>query len=127
MRVFSAEDIDAALDFPALVEALSEAMRGGFVAPDRHHHEIERAGERPAIQLLMPAWTESASHAGLYLGAKIVNIFPGNRARGLPAVLGTYVLQSGRSFACPTGMTTILGGALIVGSDSLTVSNIAIQ
>ncbi|MGO9952060.1 MAG: hypothetical protein ACLPN1_07590 [Dissulfurispiraceae bacterium] len=30
-------------------------------------------------------------------------------------------------FACPTGMTTILGGALIVGSDSLTVSNIAIQ
>ena len=86
MRVFSAEDIDRALDFPSLVEALSEAMRGGFIAPARHHHEIERAGEKPAVQLLMPAWTESASRAGLYLGAKIVNVFPGNSARGLPTV-----------------------------------------
>ena len=45
----------------------------------------------------MPAWTESASRAGLYLGAKIVNVFPGNSARGLPAVIGLYVLQSGRT------------------------------
>ena len=45
----------------------------------------------------MPAWTESASRAGLYLGAKIVNVFPGNAARGLPAVAGLYVLQSGRT------------------------------
>ena len=45
-------------------------------------------------QLLMPAWTESGP-AGLYLGAKIVNVFPGNATRGLPAVHGLYVLQSG--------------------------------
>ena len=99
MRVFSAEDIDRSLDFPSLVDALSEAMRGGFIAPARHHHEIERAGEKPAIQLLMPAWTESASRAGLYLGAKIVNVFPGNSARDLPTVMGLYVLQSGRTGA----------------------------
>ena len=99
MRVFSAEDIDRALDFPSLVEALNVAMRGGFIAPARHHHEIERAGEKPAVQLLMPAWTESASKAGLYLGAKIVNVFPGNAARGVPTVQGTYVLQSGRTGA----------------------------
>jgi ornithine cyclodeaminase len=97
MRVFSAEDIDATLDFPSLVDTLSDAMRGGFIAPKRHHHEIERAGEPEATQLLMPAWTESASRAGLYLGAKIVNVFPGNSGRGLPAVLGLYVLQSGRT------------------------------
>jgi ornithine cyclodeaminase/alanine dehydrogenase-like protein (mu-crystallin family) len=97
MRVFSAEDIDAALDFPSLVEALGEAMRGGFVAPPRHHHEIERTGEQPATHLLMPAWTEYGSAAGDYLGAKIVNVFPSNSARGLPAVLGLYVLQSGRT------------------------------
>ena len=97
MRVFSAEDIDAALDFPSLIEALGEAMRGGFVAPSRHHHEIERAGEATATQLLMPAWTLSGAGAGDYLGAKIVNVFPGNSARGLPAVLGVYVLQSGRT------------------------------
>lgn len=72
-------------------------MRGGFIAPHRHHHAIERAGESEATCLLMPAWTESASKAGLFLGTKIVNVFPGNSARGLPAVTGLYVLQSGRT------------------------------
>ena len=97
MRVFSAEDVDEALDFPSLIDELAQAMRGGFIAPRRHHHAIERAGEPAATHLLMPAWTESASRAGLYLGAKIVNVSPGNSARGLPAVTGLYVLQSGRT------------------------------
>jgi ornithine cyclodeaminase/alanine dehydrogenase-like protein (mu-crystallin family) len=99
MRVFSADDVDAALDFPTLIDELAQAMRGGFVSPHRHHHAIERAGEPAATHLLMPAWTESASHAGLFLGAKIVNVFPGNAARGMPAVNGLYVLQSGRTGA----------------------------
>ena len=43
MRIFSAEDVDAALDFPALIDELKEAMRGGFVAPHRHHHAISDA------------------------------------------------------------------------------------
>ena len=97
MQVFSADDVDRALDFPSLVDALAEAMRGGFVAPHRHHHPIQRAGEPVATCLLMPSWTESASRAGLYLGVKLVNVFPGNAARGLPAVTGLYVLQSGRT------------------------------
>ncbi len=97
MRTFSADDVEAALNFPSLIDELAEAMRGGFVAPQRHHHAIERAGEPAATHLLMPAWTESASRAGLFLGAKIVNVFPGNRARGLPTVSGLYVLQSGRT------------------------------
>ena len=46
-------------------------------------------GAPDATQLLMPAWGE-----GL-LGIKIVNAFPGNGARGLPAVHGVYVLQNG--------------------------------
>ena len=37
----------------------------------------------------MPAWGDGV------LGVKIVNVFPGNGARGLPAVQGVYVLQSG--------------------------------
>lgn len=97
MQVFSADDIDRTLDFPALIDALAEAMRGGFIAPPRHHHSIERAGEPDATCLLMPSWTEGASSAGPYLGVKVVNVFPGNSARGLPAVTGLYVLQSGRT------------------------------
>ena len=97
MRVFSADDLDASLDFPALIDELAEAMRGGFVAPHRHHHPIERAGEPQATHLLMPAWTESGSRAGRFLGVKVVNVFPGNSARALPAVMGVYLLQSGRT------------------------------
>ena len=51
MQVFSAEDIDRTLDFPALIDALAAAMRGGFVAPHRHHHPIQRAGEPVATCL----------------------------------------------------------------------------
>jgi ornithine cyclodeaminase len=94
MRHFTAEEIDAALDFPTLIDALGEAFRGGFDAPQRHHHEIERFGEPAATSLLMPAWTTGAGAAD-FLGTKIVNVFPGNAARGLPAVSGLYVLQSG--------------------------------
>jgi ornithine cyclodeaminase len=94
MRHFTAGEIDAALDFPTLIDALGEAFRGGFHAPQRHHHEIERLGEPAATALLMPAWTTSAG-VGDFLGVKIVNVFPGNVARGLPAVSGLYVLQSG--------------------------------
>jgi ornithine cyclodeaminase len=95
MRHFTAADVDAALDFPSLIDALAEGFRGGLHAPRRHHHEIERAGEPAATALLMPAWTKPGAGAGEYLGVKIVNVFPGNFARGLPAVSGLYVLQSG--------------------------------
>ncbi len=95
MRVFSAADIDAALDFPALTEALAEAFRGGMVAPVRHHHSIARTREADATHLLMPAWTDERFAAGSFVGVKIVNVFPGNGARDLPSIHGTYVLQSG--------------------------------
>ena len=98
MRHFAAAEIDAALDFPSLIDTLAEAFRGGFHAPERHHHPIERPGEPSATALLMPAWTEFGSGDD-YLGAKIVNVFPGNGARGLPAVHGVYVLQSGATGA----------------------------
>jgi len=98
MRHFTAAEVDAALDFPSLIDALADAFRGGFHAPERHHHPIERPGEATATTLLMPAWTTSGS-ADDFLGAKIVNVFPGNGRRGLPAVQGVYVLQSGASGA----------------------------
>jgi len=87
MRFVGADDIDAALDFPALIDALDDAFRAGCGAPERHHHEVPNDG----THLLMPAWGE-----GL-LGVKIVNVFPGNGALGKAAVQGVYVLQDGRT------------------------------
>jgi ornithine cyclodeaminase len=95
MRLVSAAEIDEALDFPSLIDALAQAFRGGIVAPPRHHHVVERDGGTAATHLLMPAWTSEAARDDAFLGTKIVNVFPDNGARGLPAVLGVYVLQSG--------------------------------
>ncbi len=91
MRFLDAEAVDATLDFPALIDALEAAFRGGLSAPPRHHHAVPVEGEPDATHLLMPAWGQGA------LGVKIVNVFPGNGARGLSAVQGVYVLQSGET------------------------------
>ena len=93
MRVVSAAEIDRALTFPALVDALAEAFCGDIVAPVRHHHEIEREGAHGTL-LLMPAWTGNASTDG-FMGVKVVSVFPDNGAKSLPSVLGTYLLMDG--------------------------------
>ena len=90
MRVVAAEAIDPALTFPALIDALADAFRGDVVAPERHHHRIERAGQAPGTLLIMPAWS-----AGGYLGVKVATIFPDNALRGLPSLLGAYLLMDG--------------------------------
>jgi ornithine cyclodeaminase/alanine dehydrogenase-like protein (mu-crystallin family) len=99
MRIVSAEDLDRLLTFPAVVEALRKAFRGGFTAPTRHHHHVGAHGSAEAIHLLMPAWSDAAPAAGAYVGTKIVNVFPDNGRLGLPAVMGVYVLQSGETGA----------------------------
>jgi ornithine cyclodeaminase/alanine dehydrogenase-like protein (mu-crystallin family) len=97
MRVVSAAEIDRALTFPALLNALADAFRGDVVVPVRHHHEIERA-QAGGTLLLMPAWTGAASPES-FLGVKIVSVFPDNGARGLPSVIGTYLLMDGATGA----------------------------
>jgi ornithine cyclodeaminase len=91
MRLVTAEETDRALTFPALVGALSEAFGGETVVPTRHHHAIERPGEEATL-LLMPAWSGGA---GGLVGVKVVSVFPGNGGKGLPSVLGTYLLMDG--------------------------------
>ena len=102
MRVVSADEIDRALTFPALIEALAEAFCGDAVAPLRHHHDIACGGSAGTL-LLMPAWTGAAASSGAngaaFLGVKIVSVFPDNGARGLPRVLGTYCLMDGATGA----------------------------
>jgi ornithine cyclodeaminase len=100
MRFLSAADLAAAFAFPDLVETLRGAFRRGAIVPVRHHHAIALAGEPDATLLLMPAWddrsTGTVAEAG-HLGVKIVSVYPGNAARGMPSVSGTYLLMDGRT------------------------------
>jgi alanine dehydrogenase len=93
VRVITAEEIERALTYPALVEALREAFRADITAPVRHHHTIPQPGA-DATLLLMPAWT---SGNGSFLGCKVVTVFPDNGKVSKPAVLGSYLVMSGET------------------------------
>jgi ornithine cyclodeaminase len=97
MRFISAAEIDRLLDMPAMIAALDRAFRGGIVTPVRHHHHIARP-DGDATLLLMPAWTDAGATLSC-LGTKIVTVFPGNAARGLPSVAGLYLLMDGATGA----------------------------
>jgi ornithine cyclodeaminase len=93
MRVVTRAEVDQALTFPALVEALHEAFRGETIVPVRNHYEVERLGA-DATLLVMPAWTGAAATEG-FLGVKVVSVFPDNRLKDLPSVQGTFLLIAG--------------------------------
>lgn len=82
----------AALPFGPLVDALAAMFVADVVQPQRHHHDMVVPGEDNATLLLMPAWLP-----GAYMGVKMVTVFPGNGARGLPAIFGSYLLSSART------------------------------
>ncbi|AZO69630.1 ornithine cyclodeaminase family protein [Mesorhizobium sp. M6A.T.Cr.TU.016.01.1.1] len=84
------------LPFDSLIPALRDTFVSGCITPTRHHHSIEVIGEADGTLLLMPAWTKSnASRA--YAGVKLVNVFPGNFARGEPTVNSNYILYDGKT------------------------------
>lgn len=92
MRILGYSEVVAALDFPALVEALRQMFRAGAEAPPRHTHAIPVPGGREASLLLMPAW-----QAGRHIGVRIATVFPDNAARGEPALRGAYLLLDGQT------------------------------
>jgi ornithine cyclodeaminase/alanine dehydrogenase-like protein (mu-crystallin family) len=94
MRIITGDEVGALLDDRALIEALRAMFVSGCVLPDRHHHAIPAKGQDPATLLVMPAW-----QTGGPIGVKLVTVFPGNGARGLPAVMGNYMLLDGETGA----------------------------
>lgn len=104
MRILDRDATEQALAWPALIDALEQMFVGDCVMPVRHHHSVEVPGEAAATLLLMPAWTP-----GAYIGVKLVNVFPDNHLRGLPAVSGGYLLSSGKTGAL---LAMIDGGEL---------------
>ena len=77
-----------ALDWSALIEALRAMFRDGCEMPVRHHHDFAIPGEDDGTLLLMPAWVP-----GRYIGVKLATVVPGNGARGLPAIMASYLLS----------------------------------
>jgi ornithine cyclodeaminase/alanine dehydrogenase-like protein (mu-crystallin family) len=100
MKQFDLEATARRLDFPALIAALERQFVEGCEVPARHVHAVGDA----ITALLMPAW-----RPGRYFGLKVVNVAPGNAARGLPGLFATYQL-----FDATTGapLALIDGGEL---------------
>lgn len=98
LRVLGADEVNAALSYPALIEALREAFRGDLTVPVRHHHTVPQPGS-DATLLVMPAWTTDGEPGERFLGCKIVTVFPDNAAAGKPSLHGQYLLMSGATGA----------------------------
>lgn len=93
MIVIDAAATRQTLPFGPLVDALrTQFADERCVVPARHVHEIASAAGAAALtSLIMPAWQAGRSRA--YYGVKIVNIAPGNAARGLPGLHASYLLH----------------------------------
>jgi len=98
LRVLGADEVNATLSYPPLIEALREAFRGDLAVPVRHHHTVPQPGS-DATLLVMPAWTTDGEPGERFLGCKIVTVFPDNAAAGQPSLHGQYLLMSGATGA----------------------------
>ena len=56
----------------------------------RHHHTIPTSNGAGTM-LIMPAWSLS-NKGNTYMGVKLVNVYPSNPSKGLPAIQGSYLL-----------------------------------
>ncbi len=103
MLVLGRKDLETILDMASTIGAIEQAFlalsAGACRVPERLLLEIP---ERGATLLAMPAY-QGGPEA---LGAKLVSVFPNNRARGLDVVQAAYVLleaESGRPLALMEG------------------------
>jgi ornithine cyclodeaminase/alanine dehydrogenase-like protein (mu-crystallin family) len=109
LRFFDAATVAAALPFERLVAALREAFgaaEGATQVPQRHLHRWADGAGGEVSSLLMPAWTAPRGDDPGFYGVKIVNVAPGNAARGLPGLHGSYLLHeaaTGRPLALLDG------------------------
>jgi ornithine cyclodeaminase len=89
VRLIDGREVERTLDYPSLIARLRAGFRAGCESPLRHRHELPAAGGG-AIMLLKPAWRRGGP-----IVVKLINVFPGNGARGLPAVMGCVVMFDG--------------------------------
>lgn len=109
---------ETGLPFEALVEALRAQFQSDVQVPLRHQHRIDNDDEPQATLLLMPVWD-----GGGFGGVKLVNVHPGNGARGLPAISASYLL-----FDCKTGQhIAVLDGGELTARRTAAASALAVD
>lgn len=91
MRIVSADEVDRALDFTALIDALAAMFRDGCEAPPRHHHTKSNTGAPDQTLLLMPAWNAQI------IATKLVCVTPDNGTRSLPAVMANVIVMDAKT------------------------------
>lgn len=103
MQILDADATGARLPPAPLIERLRALYVAGCAIPQRQLLAVPApggAGQADAAAgtaghvLLMPAWQveRAADGAGGHLGVKVVTVFPGNAAQGLPSVHAVYTL-----------------------------------
>jgi alanine dehydrogenase len=111
--VLNRREVEELLDLDALIDALAEAMldlsAGRASVPSR---VAARVGEQDGLLAAMPGYTPSAPA----LASKLVTLFPGNAALGLPthqAVIAVFEPDNGTPTALidGTSITAIRTGA----------------
>jgi len=90
MLIFDAAATRQALPLERLIPALGAMFAAGCELPARHVHAVGAPAGGGFNSLIMPAWLP-----GRCYGVKIVNIAPGNAARGLPGLHASYLLFDG--------------------------------
>lgn len=117
MKFIDAKSINAALDYPSLIEALKNAFIVDIKVPPRHHHDFKNPKEGiDSTLLLMPAWSESES-----LGVKIVTVSPNNAKYDLPSIQGLYLLMDAQK----GGIEAIMDGKALTAKRTAASSALA--
>jgi len=89
MKHLNAKQVQDALSFKPLINALKEAFCSEITVPMRHHHDMANPqASRETTLLLMPAW-----QAGEKAGVKMVTVAPDNAQLDLPSIQGIYLLM----------------------------------
>jgi ornithine cyclodeaminase/alanine dehydrogenase-like protein (mu-crystallin family) len=117
MQTFDAAATRARLPMAPLIAALRAMFIAGCDVPPRQVAGVTaKDGAVAGHVLLMPAW-----QPGAYLGVKVVTVFAGNTARGLPSLHALYTL-----FDATTGVPhALLDGAELTTRRTAAVSALA--
>lgn len=92
MITIDADRLHKLADYRGLVAALKEMNRTGVDQVERYHLRQETAGGAGNDWLLLPAWWHDR-----VFGIKLVSVFPGNEAKDLENIQGSYMLFDGKS------------------------------